>query len=185
MSEKLHHKNPERHHNPEKHDDRSAEHLKELQERAKHAESKSGDEIESIKKSIESNAVSGKEYSVGERETHPSHSYGVTKQLKRDAYRKTLHKAQTHLRGPEKAFSKVIHKPAVERVSDIGAKTVARPGGLLLGGITAFVASIVVLFIAKRSGFTYNYLLFLIVFAGGYLLGVVLEAIIGAFRKAE
>ncbi len=186
MSEKLPVPSPEHHRSsPEHEKDQERQNLKKLQEKAEKASELSGDELQSIKKSIEQAAVSGKEYAVGEKEHRPSqtHTVGTTKQLKQQAYRSTIKKAQSRLKGPEKSFSKVIHNPKIEKVSEVAAKTVARPSGFLLGSISAFITSLVVLYISKRSGFTYNYLLFVLVFVGGYLLGVLVELVLRPLRR--
>lgn len=175
MSEKLHHPSPEHHSTGEHQEKAEQKHLKKLQEKAANSQETSKDTLADIKKSIESNAVSGKEYSVGERETKQTHTHGVTKHLKKDAYKRVLKKTQNQLSSPEKTFSKTIHNPVVEKLSDAGAKTIARPSGILFGGIGAFIGSIVIFFISKRSGFTYNYLLFILIFVGGYFIGLVVE----------
>ena len=98
-----------------------------------------------------------------------------TKHLKKDAYKRVIKKTQNNLSKTEKTFSKAIHNPVIEKVSDVSAKTVARPSGILFGSIGAFVASLVIYFISKRSGFEYNYLLFVMVFVGGYFIGLIAE----------
>lgn len=185
MNEKLHHPTPEHHRSAEHHADHERKHLKELQEKAEKTTEASSDSIESIKRSIESTALSGKEYSVGEKETKQSHTFGVTKHLKKDAYKRVLKKTQTHLSTPERTFSKAIHNPAVDKVSDVASKTVARPSGILFGGIGAFIGSLVVFYISKRSGFAYNYLLFLLIFIGGYLLGLIVELFYRLLKPAK
>jgi hypothetical protein len=176
MNEKLHHPSPEHHGNTTHHEKAEQKHLKELQEKANKTQETSKDTIEHIKQSIESTAISGKEYSVGEKESKPTnHSFGVTKHLKKDAYKRVIKKTQNNLSKTEKTFSKAIHNPVIEKVSDVSAKTVARPSGILFGSIGAFVASLVIYFISKRSGFEYNYLLFVMVFVGGYFIGLIAE----------
>ncbi len=185
MTEKLHHTSPEHHRSAEHSEQTEQKHLKELQEKAKDSQEVSKDTIENIKRSIESTAVSGKEYSVGEKEAKQSHTYGVTKHIKKDAYKRVLKKTQSQLSTPEKSFSKTIHNPAVEKVSDITAKTVARPSGILFGGIGAFVGSLVILLISKRSGFTYNYLIFVLIFIFGYFVGLIAELLYRAVKPRK
>lgn len=181
MSEKLSH-SPEhrksREHETQPNPERSPEKPKHNKEREHHqsAEQKKHT-IENIQKSIESTAVSGKEYSVGESETPNEQQYGTTRKLKKSAYKKVIKQTQKSLKGPERSFSKAIHQPTVERVSEVTAKTIARPTGILFGSICAFVVSAVVYYLSKRNGFTYNYLLFLLVFVGGYTLGLLIETI--------
>lgn len=185
MSEKLPVTTPERSETRESRDKHTErENLKKLQERAENASETSKDELTAIKQSIEKAAISGKEYAVTEREHRPAqHSYGSTKELKQQAYKRTIKKAQSRLRGTEKRFSKIIHNASVEKASEAAAKTVARPSGFLFGSVSAFICSVIVLYISKRSGFTYNYLLFVVVFAAGYCLGLIAELTSRLFRK--
>jgi hypothetical protein len=101
--------------------------------------------------------------------------FQLTKTLKDEKYVHTLVQTQTQLKGPEKSFSKLIHRPSVERFSNLAADTVARPSGILGGASGALVGSLIVLLSAKHYGFAYNFLLFLFLFAGGFALGLVVE----------
>jgi hypothetical protein len=82
----------------------------------------------------------------------------------------------------ERGLSKLIHQPAVRAVSEVGAKTVSRPSGLLGGGLLAFLGSSTYLFMTKYIGFRYNYLVFLLLFVGGFVLGLVLELLVRLVR---
>lgn len=184
MGEKL--QSHEQHHQPEQHaSSQERKHLEELHEKGRKAEHEPKDAIESIKKSIEQTAISGKEYASKGQEHKNHHQYGITKQLKADTYKRTLRKAQAHLSRSERSFSKIIHRPVIERTSDIAAKTVARPSGILFGGICAFLGTLFVLLISKRSGFSYNYLLFALMFISGYVIGLILELIFRVLRKSS
>lgn len=97
--------------------------------------------------------------------------------------RSNLSHVQNKLKPAQKSFSKVIHQPLVRRVSESASKTAARPSGMLGGGIVAFLGSLSYLILAYKIGFTYNYLLFLGFFGGGFILGVVLEFALYRVRK--
>lgn len=184
MSEKLQQHSPEHHQQTEAAHSREKAQVEKLKEKAAHAEHAPKDNLESIKQSIESTAISGKEYSIAEKEK-PSHHgpHFVTRKLKNDAYKRLLKKTSTHLSKPEKTFSKVIHRPIVEKTSEIAGKTVARPSGILFGGIAAFIATVFLLIVSKRAGFTYNYLFFFLVFIGGYFAGLFVELIYRLIKK--
>ncbi len=89
--------------------------------------------------------------------------------------RSNLSYVQNKLKPAEKSFSKLIHQPLVRRVSETASQTVSRPSGMLGGGVVAFLGSLLYLFLAHRIGFAYNYLLFLLFFAGGFVIGITLE----------
>ena len=184
MKEKLQHHSPEQHRSQERETSQERTKAEKLREKATKAEHTPKDNIESIQRSIEATAISGKEYSIGEKEKATPHTpLFVTKRLKNDAYKKLIKKTQSHLSKPERNFSKFIHRPAIERVSEAASKTVARPSGILFGGLAAFLASLFLLIISKRAGFTYNYLFFFIVFVGGYFSGLLIEAVYRLVRK--
>lgn len=96
--------------------------------------------------------------------------------------RQNLAKVQNRLKPGERTFSKVVHQPLVRMVSDSAANTVSRPSGLLGGGITAFLGSLLYLYLAHHIGFRYNYTLFLAFFVGGFIVGVLIELLIHRSR---
>lgn len=160
------------------------ENLQRARQEAGRAESDHHQEVEHIRQQVHEQAVSGREYTVGENESSPaSHSFGTHKALKAQSYKQTLASIRRHLSKPEKRLSKVIHGQRVEKVSNVGAQTIARPIGLATGGLCAFVGSVVVLYLSRRYGFTYNFSLFLILFAGGYLAGSLLEFIVKLLKR--
>lgn len=185
MSEKLHQQTPEHHKPVEHHEKLEQKHLKELQEKANNTKEVSKDSIEAIKHSIESTAISGKEYNINEKEVKQTPTYSITKHVKKDAYKRVLQKTQKQLTPTERIFSKTIHNSIVEKTSDISAKTIARPSGILFGGIGAFIGSLTIFFISKYSGFTYNYLLFLLIFIGSYFIGLIVELIYKTFKPKK
>lgn len=89
--------------------------------------------------------------------------------------RRNLSHVQKRLKPAEKSFSKLIHQPLISRVSETSAKTISRPSGMLGGGMTAFLGSLLYLFVAHRYELAYNYLVFLLFFAAGFVLGIALE----------
>jgi len=94
---------------------------------------------------------------------------------KKGARKAKLQEVQSNLTGSERAFSKVIHNKAINTASDSLGNTVARPTGLLWGGLFACLASASLYFTAKYVGFQYNYLISLMSFIGGYLIGLLVE----------
>jgi hypothetical protein len=85
---------------------------------------------------------------------------------------KTLQKQESF---SERTFSRVIHQPAVRVLSEVASSTVSRPSGLLGGGLMAFMGSGSYLVLAKYLHFTYNYSVSLLLFAGGFVIGLLLE----------
>ncbi len=176
MSEKLHQHSPEQVKSPESHHENLAnKHHKERHEKPSHTQEISKDSIDSIKHSIEQTALSSKDYHIAEKEDKKAPTHTATRHLKKDAYRRLIKKTQKQLNTPERVFSKIIHQPAVDKISEVGAKTIARPNGILFGGISAFIGSLFFYFVSKKSGFSYNYLTFILIFVGGYFIGLLFE----------
>lgn len=99
----------------------------------------------------------------------------ITNLDKTRAYQQTLRVIQSGLPALSRGFSRVIHQPAVERLSELGEKTIARPSGLLGGGLAATLGLAIMLFYARRNGFALSgseLALFLIV---GWSLGLLVE----------
>lgn len=157
-----------------------------LQERAEQAEiDPLQKHVESLAQAAETQAISGKELNVGDKQGESSvQTFGVQKQLKNDSYKRTMRKVQAQLPLPARVMSRVIHQPAVDAISNAAAKTVARPSGILGGSIIAFLGSSAFLYMAKHYGFSYNYAVLFMLFVGGFALGLLLELIVRVvFRR--
>ncbi len=161
---------------------KNLEHARSQAEKAHEATS---EQLDKLRRSVEQSAISGREVTVGEQEAAPSHSFGTHKQLKHQSYKRTLAHIQSRLSRPEKLLSKTIHRQTIDRLSTIGGATVARPTGLLGGGLAALVGSVFSLYLAKRYGFTYNFSIFILLFVGGYLISTLLELSLGLFKKSK
>ncbi len=106
--------------------------------------------------------------------SHGAQSISAQRQIK---------EVQRHLRGSDRQLSKLIHNPTVETISDVAGATVARPSALMVGGITSFISSIVVVIVCRFYGYEYNYTIALISFGGGFLLGAFFELISRALSR--
>lgn len=168
--------------------DTSAESQRSQEKRLEQAESVSKDSIErhieSLNRSVEQQAVSGKELNVGDKTTESSQqTFGHTKHLKTDAFKRAQKNIRRSLSAPDKVMSKIVHQPVIDAASNAAAKTVARPSVLLGGGIGAFVGSSILLYLSRQNGFTYNYTVIFVLFLGGFLLGALVELSIKALRR--
>lgn len=106
----------------------------------------------------------------------------IDSELKDMMFTRTLNRVQRHLNPAQKVFSKTIHSKAVDKVSTIGEKTIARPVGLIFGGLLhCLVVSSA--YLAKQFGMRYNPVVFCVFFLGGYIVGLVIELILRIIRK--
>lgn len=142
------------------------------------------EQLESLKQTVEHEAVSGKEIPVGKEDEKPQQAY-VNKELRQSAFNRLLTHTQKKLSAPSRVFSKVTHQPTVDTISRVGEKTIARPSGLLMGGVCALIGSSTLLYLAKRNGFHYNLATFFVLFAAGFILGLVLEVLLRLFQKVR
>lgn len=162
------------------------EKLQHLLEKAQEAHNKPAESQEALREAVKQEAISAKEVQgkVAEKEHPKQHdNVYITKTTKKAAYRKTLRHVQRQLPKRERGFSKVVHQPVVEKVSEVGSKTVARPSGLLTGGICALLGSSIILYMSKHYGFRYNFFVFILFLVGGFFVGLLLELLWKSAKK--
>lgn len=103
--------------------------------------------------------------------------------LKKDSYTSLLKQTRQRLPAAAKQFSKIVHQKNIEAISNVSAQTIARPSGLLGGGIGALLGSVTLLYYSKHYGFRYNYAFFLITFLVGFLVGLLVEMFIRLVKR--
>lgn len=157
--------------------------LKRLQEAAKKQPEATGEVINSLESAAKSEAISGKEVTVGEQEAQHQTSFGVHRELKQVAYKRSMERIRSSLSAPERILSKVIHNPVADTISNGVAKTVARPKGMFLGALAALIGSTALLFYSRYYGVTYNYTAFVVLYICGYALGLIVEAMGHLIRR--
>lgn len=181
MSERLPQQNPETKSDSQEILKRQQELAHQLHEKAARSEHEHRKKVQHIREKIQEAARSEKSVASdleNQGETEQNHPVTINKELKAHAYNRTLRRAQAQLPVAYRTFSKVIHAPAIEAASEAIGKTVARPSGILAGGVAAFLGSSAFLWVARHYGYEYNFLLFVFLFAGGFLLGLVTELLL-------
>ena len=98
-------------------------------------------------------------------------------EAKANAYRATLSSIRQTLPTASRRFSKFIHKPSVERISDLTAKTIGRPSLTLGASVFALLGGGLLYFSARRYGFTLSGAEFLVAGLAGAIFGLLIEAI--------
>ena len=140
--------------------------------------------IESARETIEKQAISSGDIIIEKDTEHPDHTiHYVTKHIKNERYKTSLSHIRQNLQPTQKIFSKVIHQPTIETISEVGAKTIARPSGLLGGGLVALFFSLALIILARRIGFVVPNSIFAITFVIGFCLGILVEIILSSLRK--
>ena len=69
------------------------------------------------------------------------------------SYKKTMMETQSQMKPAERAFSKVIHNPAIEKTSEVVGGTVARPNAIVAGSFTALLFTLGFYLVAKYYGY--------------------------------
>ncbi|GAC1387716.1 MAG: hypothetical protein NVS1B7_2940 [Candidatus Saccharimonadales bacterium] len=142
--------------------------------------------IEELSHAVDSQAKESQAITFDHLDTH--HDGGLTivgtqRALKEQSYERKLTQIQSRLSVPEKSFSKAIHQPTVDHISEAGSKTLFRASGILGGSIAALFGSIMLLYLSKHYGFKYNYLLFFVFFMSGFILAISAEAVIKVIKR--
>ncbi len=99
----------------------------------------------------------------------------VSKQEKKANYKKTMKRVQSEMPAAQRAFSKFIHNPAVEKTSEALGNTVARPNAILSGAIVAFVLVLGVYLVAKHYGYQLSGFETIGAFIAGWLIGILYD----------
>lgn len=96
----------------------------------------------------------------------------IGKKEREASFKATMKEIQTDMSAPSRTFSKVIHNPVVEKVSDAAGKTVARPNAILSGAIAAFLFTLVIYLVARYYGYPLSGAESIAAFALGWLFGI-------------
>lgn len=138
-------------------------------------------QVERARTEAQQEAVSGREVSKGEYKAkeEPAHRPHHTRQ---ESYKHTMRNVRAELSAPERTFSKVIHAPAVERISDAVGKTIARPDAILSGSISACIFVLALYVMARFYGFELRGSETILAFLVGWALGIVFDIVRGIIR---
>lgn len=115
---------------------------------------------------------------AAEKASEPSPPTDINRELKQITLRRELQRIRRELPIPQRVLSRIIHQPIIRKTSEVVGQTVSRPSGLLGGGLVALLGTSGYLYLAKHIGFRYNYGIFLLLFAGGFALGLLLEFLV-------
>jgi hypothetical protein len=138
---------------------------------------------ETTKAETQTNPV--EQLQAAEKASKPAQPLHVNRELKNITLNRELAAIRRKLNVPQRVLSKVIHQPVVRAVSEPLGKTVSRPSGLLGGGLVAFLGTSAYLYIAQRNGMRYQYSVFLALFFGGFIVGLLLELMVYAATSSR
>lgn len=81
------------------------------------------------------------------------HQGAPSKKQLRESFSTEMKGVQAEMGPPGRMFSKLIHNPAVEKVTNVIGSTLARPNAMLSGSIAAFISITVLYFVAHHYGY--------------------------------
>lgn len=141
---------------------------------------RAGEKLEA-KQTAEKLAISGKEKAPGSSEKQGQKS--VHRNTKKQTYTATMKRVESKLPAYQRTFSRVINNDAVDKVSNVAGRTIARPSGIAGAGIFAFLALGVVSYVANRYGFTTSGSEFIVFIAVGWAAGLLAEGIVKLIKR--
>lgn len=103
--------------------------------------------------------------------------------LRRKSYIRTLNKVRQQLSVWERAVSRLVHLPAVDYVSELGEHTIARPSGLIGGGLLLFLGSLFMLYTSLTGDNQFAKPNLFIIFITGFFIGIIIELFLNLKRR--
>lgn len=165
--------------------ERAQRHLEKLRAAAKEAAEQSPESLDKLHDDVEAAAKKSAEINVEQlaEDNNGMTILGTHHELKNQSYKKKMKQIRSQLSTPERSFSEFIHQPLINNLSEVGSKTIFRASGILGGSITALLGSLIFIYTAKHYGFSYNYLVFFMLFAGGFVVGLLGEVLIRLYKR--
>lgn len=149
---------------------------------------KQADDLDQLRSTIDQQAPTSEDIAKphlhDQDNQHRSHHY-ITKKIKATQYKQTIKEVQANLTPTQKRFSTIIHQPAIERVSEVGAKTIARPTGIVSGALFALIGSLIIMYIARHIGFEIPTTIFGLLFIVGFVFGIIAEFVLHLFKRSK
>lgn len=134
---------------------------------------KASKEVSEIIKNVE---VKGSKFEKEQNQSATTSRRGaIGKKQKNDSYKRTMKQVQKELPIGSRFFSKITHNNIVEKASDALSTTIARPNAMLSGAIFAFIITLLVYTIAKKSGYALSGFETIGAFILGWAIGIIYD----------
>lgn len=145
----------------------------EASERQKHR-------AEHARESVEKLAIKGSE-TASKKEGHADSETEDVVLSK--SYKSVMNRVESQLPTYQRAFSKVIRNPSVDKASVLVGDTIARPSGIIGGAGLAFFGLLIIGFTAKNTGFEVPNSIFVLLVIVGWTGGLLLDFIFTSFKR--
>ena len=114
--------------------------------------------------------VSERPQSPAERRNGP-----ISKREKDLSFQTTMKETYSQMSAPSRSFSKIIHNPVIEKMSDTVGSTIARPNAILSGSVFAFIFTLAVYLIARLNGYPLTGSETIASFVIGWIIGIIYD----------
>lgn len=130
---------------------------------------------EALEAAVSVEKASAEKAHTAKRSPAPRRRGGISKKDKKASFERTIKHVQAELPAPERAFSKLIHAPVIEKTSEVIGSTIARPNAILAGAVVAFFAVLAVYLLAKNLGYVLSGFETIAAFIVGWVIGVIYD----------
>ncbi|MFZ1250406.1 MAG: hypothetical protein WAR37_03105 [Candidatus Microsaccharimonas sp.] len=132
--------------------------------------------VEALKQAISVEAGSAEKKTKARTGSPAKRRHGVVSKKERNtSYKRHVKQLQSELKPSQRAFSKVIHNPVIEKTSEAVGNTVARPNAILAGAMVAFFLVLAVYLVAKFYGYPLSGFETIGAFIVGWVLGILYD----------
>ncbi|MBC7459432.1 hypothetical protein H7200_01820 [Candidatus Saccharibacteria bacterium] len=100
---------------------------------------------------------------------------GISKKERTASYKRHMAHVQAEMPAPQRAFSKLIHAPVIEKASEFIGSTIARPNAILSGAFVAFILVLAVYLVAKNFGYVLSGFETIAAFIVGWVIGILYD----------
>lgn len=153
------------------------EHISDRQKENEQQTQKQSELLESARRTASEEANEIKAEKSNSDNQKQNEKLQITKLDKMYSYKLTMSKVQSSLPNSGRRFSKLIHNPVMEKASESLEKTIARPSGILGGGLLATIGLLAMVIFAKRNGFELSGSELIVLLVVGWFLGLMIELI--------
>jgi len=131
--------------------------------------------VEALETAISTEKGSAEKKRAGKDAPTPRRRGAISKKERTASFKKHMKQVQAELPAPQRAFSKLIHNPVVEKTSEFVGSTIARPNAILAGSVVAFFSVLAVYLIAKYLGYVLSGFETIAAFIVGWVLGIIYD----------
>lgn len=174
-------KNPEqyeatKHEAPQPEETAHHERLAHERERLSAEKGHEGNQETARKEALESASSSAHEKEPKEEVSRVERRPGaISKKERETSFESTMDDVRTHMSNSSRTFSKVIHNPTVEKISETLGSTVARPNAVASGAFFAFLFTLGFYLVGRMNGYPLSGSETMMFFLLGWIVGLVFD----------